>query len=351
MNNVFKTHCSSPGSFREWYNAAVDTNQPLRNINPASSSSAEMHLLQMEDWGLLKSGYSWYYRTVAEGSASALVLFRKLPLGFTLAYVPMGPVGQWLPGLLPALDALCRPEHALALKIEPDHEQDPQLAEQLHRQGFLPSPQTVQPRHTLLIDLTGSEDEILARMHQKTRYNIRLATRKGVLAGSSTDLDMFSRMMMETGARNEFGVHTAAYYRQAYDLFHASGRCELLAASYDGQPLAALMVFKAGKRAWYFYGASTDKHRNLMPAYLLQWEAIRWARRQGCETYDLWGIPDAEPADLESHFTERHDGLWGVYRFKRGFGGRFYRTIGAWDRPYHPLYRLYRLVMRARKLS
>ncbi|MBN1267852.1 MAG: peptidoglycan bridge formation glycyltransferase FemA/FemB family protein [Anaerolineales bacterium] len=327
----------------------MDTNTANTFKNPAPDYTPNTHLLQMEAWGQLKSEYGWYDKTVSSDDASAMVLFRRLPLNLTLAYIPMGPVGNWLPDFLPELDALCRQEHAIALKVEPDLEDQPALAKTLEENGFLSSPQTVQPRHTLLIDLSGSEEEILARMHQKTRYNIRLASRKGVVAGLSQDLPMFTRMMRETGKRNEFGVHTPDYYRRAYELFHPTGHCELFAASYEDLPLAALMVFKTGKRAWYFYGASTNLHRNLMPTYLLQWEAIRWAKEQGCETYDLWGIPEADPETLEEQFNQRNDGLWGVYRFKRGFGGRFYRTIGAWDRPYHPAYKLYRLLMKVRK--
>lgn len=136
---------------------------------------------------------------------------------------------------------------------------------------------------------------------------------------------------------------TAAYYQDVYDRFHQAGQCELLFASYEGQVLAGLMVFWHQARAWYFYGASTEEHRNLMPTYLLQWEAMRLAKKHGCRVYDLWGIPDHDEQQLEAAFTSRSDGLWGVYRFKRGFGGEVRRGAGPWDRVYHPLlYSLYR---------
>ena len=118
-------------------------------------------------------------------------------------------------------------------------------------------------------------------------------------------------------------------------------------AEYDKTPLAALMVFAREKRAWYFYGASSNEHRDYMPTYILQWEAMRWARAQGCTQYDLWGVPDADEETLEANFVGRNDGLWGVYRFKRGFGGRLVRAAGPWDRVYNPLlYRFYKLWMR-----
>jgi peptidoglycan pentaglycine glycine transferase (the first glycine) len=101
------------------------------------------------------------------------------------------------------------------------------------------------------------------------------------------------------------------------------------------------MVFALGKIAWYFYGASNDKERNRMPAYLLQWEAICWARSRGCELYDLWGVPDEDKETLENEFENRYEGLWGVYRFKRGFGGELVRWVGGFDKVFNrPLYRL-----------
>jgi lipid II:glycine glycyltransferase (peptidoglycan interpeptide bridge formation enzyme) len=113
--------------------------------------------------------------------------------------------------------------------------------------------------------------------------------------------------------------------------------CELLVAEAEGQPLAALIVFARGARAWYLYGASANEFRNYMPTYVLQWEAMRWARVQGCTEYDLWGVPDEDEETLEAEFTKRADGLWGVYRFKRGFGGEVRRGAGPWERVYRPV--------------
>jgi peptidoglycan pentaglycine glycine transferase (the first glycine) len=303
----------------------------------------DAHLLQSAPWGALKAAYGWDVETVQDAGCGAQVLFRRFPLGLKLAYIPKGPVGDWLPSLLPQLDALCRRKGAFALKVEADAPDDDSLARELRASGFIPSHHTVQPRRTIIVDLQGTEDEILARMNQKTRYNVRLATRKGVVVRPWDDLDAFGSMMQETAARDRFGVHVPAYYRMAYDLFHPRSACEIFVAAYEGIPLASIMVFAHGSRAWYFYGASTAHHRNRMPTYLLQWEGMRWARARGCTHYDLWGVPDEDLETLEAQFTERGDGLWGVYRFKRGFGGQLVRSIGAWDRPYiAPMYWLYR---------
>jgi peptidoglycan pentaglycine glycine transferase (the first glycine) len=162
-----------------------------------------------------------------------------------------------------------------------------------------------------------------------------------VRQGTAADLPLFNQMMQVTGRRDGFGVHAPAYYRDAYEFF-APDHVALFIAEYEGRSLAAVMVFALGETAAYFYGASSDEERQRMPAYAVQWAAMQWAKARGCATYDLWGIPDAPEAELEANFIGRQDGLWGVYRFKRGFGGAVQRTVGAADRVYNPLtYRLY----------
>ena len=174
-------------------------------------------------------------------------------------------------------------------------------------------------------------------MKQKTRYNIRLAGKKGVTVRPWDDLEAFHRMLLLTGGRDGFGVHSLEYYRRAYDLLHPKDMGEILVAEYEGKALAALFVARQGTRAYYLYGASSDEERSRMPAYILQWEAMKWAKERGCEEYDLWGVPDEEEATLEAGFEKRSDGLWGVYRFKRGFGGQLQRAAQALDRVYQPL--------------
>jgi lipid II:glycine glycyltransferase (peptidoglycan interpeptide bridge formation enzyme) len=318
------------------------------------------HILQTGGWGQLKSAFGWRAEPIRCGEQGALVLFRLLPFGWTLAYVPRGPLADWahparIGDLLPALDAACRARRAICLKWEPDLPDSPACADLLASLGFRPSPHTVQPRRSLVVDLSGGEAEILGRMKPKTRYNIGLATRKGVAvraAHTPDDCDAFIGLLRATAARDRFAVHTAAYYHAAYDVFHPRGQCELLLAEYRGQALAGVMAFALGKRAWYFYGASSDRERSRMAPYLAQWEAMRWARTRGALTYDLWGIPDENEDVLEAEFETRHDGLWGVYRFKRGFGGRLARTVGAWDRVYNPaLYRAYLAYSRVRRTA
>ncbi|MBV6451526.1 MAG: hypothetical protein MHPDNHAH_02270 [Anaerolineales bacterium] len=294
------------------------------------------HLLQTGEWGELKSAFGWKPVRIVCENVGAQILFRKLPLGFTVGYIPKAVIGNQLSSeqLWKEIDSVCRKNKTIFLKIELDQWED----ETPITNYQLPiSPHNIQPPRTIIVDLTSDEESILARMKQKTRYNIRLAEKKGVTVRAWDDIESFHKMMLVTGGRDGFGVHSLEYYRRAYELFHPKGMCEILVAEYDGKPLAALFVARNGNRAYYLYGASTDEERNRMPTYLLQWEAMKWAKSRGCDEYDLWGVPDEDEATLESNFELRHDGLWGVYRFKRGFGGELKRAAQALDRVYNPL--------------
>lgn len=315
------------------------------------------HLLQTARWGRFKSAFGWRVRrVVAEEDgcllAGAQCLIRRLPLG-AAAYVPRGPVvaphdQASLTALLPALQAVAQEAGAVFLKLEPPWEEGADPRTWLTAHGFRAGAATVQPRATIVLDITPEPDAIMARMKPKWRYNIRLARRKGVTVrpARADDLPAFYALMQTTSRRDRFPIHTAAYYREAWERFVPSGHGQLLLAEYQGELLAGIMVFACGETAIYLYGASSNRHRNRMPNHLLQWEAILWARSRGCTIYDLWGIPD-EVRDTQypiSNTQYAMDGdkgqgtsdLWGVYRFKQGFGGRVVRWAGAFDYVYRP---------------
>ncbi|MGD8623243.1 MAG: peptidoglycan bridge formation glycyltransferase FemA/FemB family protein [Anaerolineae bacterium] len=324
----------------------VDTREEWDGLVAAAPGG---HVLQSWAWGELKTRFGWRVQRVAAGPANAQVLYRPLPAGLgTIAYVPKGPQVDFDdPGaaraLLAAVEPLAWAQRAICLKIEPHLPDDPALAARLGALGFRPGA-AIQPPRTVLVDLTAEPEELLADMKQGTRYKIRKSGRRGVTVrpGGEADLPAFYALMEATSVRSEFGIHSRAYYRAVYDLFVPAGQGQLLLAEYEGQLLAALVVLAFGDTACYMYGASSDERRNLMATYLIQWEAMLWARAQGCRVYDLWGVPDQQEEVLEAQFTERGDGLWGVYRFKRNFFGRLARSAGAWDLVYAPLrYRLY----------
>jgi peptidoglycan pentaglycine glycine transferase (the first glycine) len=310
----------------------------LTDWNKFLENHPNAHLLQLGEWGELKKNFGWKPVRVIQSEVGAQILFRCLPLGLTIGYLPKPVNSNWLlvigDSFWKEIDSVCKSNHAIFLKIEPDLWQ-----ERLPLTNYqLPiSRHNIQPPRTITLSIKDNEEVILAKMKPKCRYNIRLAEKKGVTVRAWDDISAFHEMMTVTGGRDNFGVHSKEYYQRAYELFHPKGMCELLVAEYEGKPLASLMVFANGKRAWYVYGASNDYERNRMPTYLLQWEAIRWAKTRGCEEYDLWGVPDENEETLEANFESRHDGLWGVYRFKRGFGGEVKRAAQALDRVYNPL--------------
>ena len=314
-------------------------------------SYPDAHLLQTSSWAAFKQAFGWSAVHLKAEHCAAQILLRRLPFGLSIAYLPKGPLGSQWQELWLQVDALCRNHHAIFLQVEPDLFEP--LPEEVRTQwlaGFSFEEHTIQPRRTIIIDLQPTEEQILASMKQKTRYNIRLAQRHGVQVRPSTDLDGFYRMMQTTAQRDGFALHSAEYYRKAYDIFEPQGQAVLLEAILDQKPLAYLMAFLQHERAWYFYGASDDEMRNLMPTYLLQWEAMRWAKANGAKLYDLWGIPDEDEAVLEEQFTQRSDGLWGVYRFKRGFSGQVMRSAPAFIRVYNPLlYRAYKMMQSRRE--
>jgi lipid II:glycine glycyltransferase (peptidoglycan interpeptide bridge formation enzyme) len=191
--------------------------------------------------------------------------------------------------------------------------------------------QTIQPGRTILLDLTPVEDILLANMKEKWRYNIRLAGRKGVqvrLAETVEDVHNWYKLVQTTSTRDHFGIHTLEYYLRAWQIFAPRKQARLFLAEYNGQLLAGIFVGLMAKQAIYLYGASSNEQRQLMPNYLLQWEAIRWAKQAGATTYDFWGIPETDDQD---------EAMMGVYRFKSGWGGRIVRFLGNYEYIYRPL--------------
>jgi lipid II:glycine glycyltransferase (peptidoglycan interpeptide bridge formation enzyme) len=339
---------------------------------------AEAHLLQTQVWAQNKAQTGWEARYTAwypDGTgyrfrdfepkleapaAAAVVLRRRLPVaGFAarmgVLYVPKGPLLDWtnVPLRRQVLDdmrCLAKRMGGIFIKIDPDvrlsegfpntpaYQPDPEwsaIQADLRERGWSPSAEQVQFRNTVLLDLRPSEDALLEKMKQKTRYNVRLAERKGVTVrvGTLADLPLLYSMYAETSVRDGFVIRDSAYYLNTWQSFIQSGMAEPLIAEVEGEPVAAVIIFRFAGKAWYLYGMSRAAHREKMPNYLLQWEAMRRLKAAGSLAYDLWGAPD--------EYNES-DPLWGVYRFKEGLGGTVVCTMGAWDLPTNPLlYRLY----------
>ena len=296
------------------------------------------HVLLSWEWGQFKAAYSWqpirllFYRG-GEVVAAASILKRAVgPV--SVCYAPKGPVVDFadadLAGeVLDTMVATARRQRAIYLKIDPDVPfEDEAAAGLLRRRGFHRG-EPIQRPNTMMLDLSGSEDDLLSRMKPKWRYNIRLAEKKGVevVQAGPDEFEAFYQVYKETGQRDSFIIRPFDYCRLEWQTFLGAGMASFWLAKYEGQTLAGIMPFALGRRMWYFFGASGNLHRNLMPNHLLQWRAMQWGRSLGCTEYDMWGIPDV---------LEEGQPLWGVYLFKQGFGAQETRWAGAYDRVLQP---------------
>ncbi|MBU8913017.1 MAG: peptidoglycan bridge formation glycyltransferase FemA/FemB family protein [Spirochaetales bacterium] len=343
-------------------------NVPVEEIE-LSELSSNLTLLQSPVWATFKAGFGWDAHALRPTAGpwtgeAILVLVRRLAPGLTLAYVPYGPSCQCAPAeLLAATLTDLGASLAAALPVTPVCVRFDLLWEagslEPPEQGggasaSLPgaakpgrvrkAPLDVQPPSTVLIDLNHSPDELLAGMHKKNRYNIRLAERKGVMvrAAGSVELDRWYDLYRETALRDRITIHSLRYYRRLFELARDSIdlSLHLYLAEHDGDLLAGIIVAEFGDQATYLYGASSNDKRSLMPNYALQWTAILHARETGLATYDLFGVP---PADDPAH------PMHGLYRFKTGFGGRLVHRAGSWDVVTRPKrYGAYRCAEKAR---
>jgi len=334
--------------------------------NGAITALPGAHVLQSWQWGQFKAQFGWepIYRTWTDAQgrtqAAALVLQRTVTLGgfaarLRVLYVPRGPLLDWSDAnlrerVLDDLQALARQRGAIFIKIDPEviigtgvpgaedaveTAASQQVTASLAARGWAYSSDQIQFRNTVWLDLTPSEEIWLARMKQKARYNLRLAQKKGVTVrrGGPEDLGLLYRMYAETALRDGFTIRGEHYYQALWGQFMQKGLAQALVAEVEGQPVGAVLLFTFAGRAWYLFGMSRPEHREKMPNYLLQWEAMRVAKAAGCTNYDLWGAPDV---------FDESDSMWGVFRFKEGLGGQVVRTLGAWDFPSNALtYRLY----------
>ncbi|GIU88337.1 MAG: hypothetical protein KatS3mg009_2852 [Acidimicrobiia bacterium] len=323
------------------------------------AAAPSFSLLQSWAWGEFKEATGW--RAVRVGVedggrlvAGAQVLVRPAPLrAASVAYVPRGPFGDWARPdvatvLFPTLDDAAREHRALFLRVEPAVVHGSPALGALRAAGFCEIPAaTNQPRATIVVDIAPEPDAILAAMHQKTRYNIRYGERRGVevRVGSPDDADTVHALLHETARRAGFRARSRRYYREQLECLTRAGHVHVLVASHDGRPIAVNVSAAFGPHAAYLHGASLDVHPELKANAVLMWRAMQWARARGCTSFDLWGIPDevgiAATEGRELLPDGSTHGLWGVYRFKRGFGGSTVCFAAAHDRPYvAPLYRV-----------
>ena len=317
-----------------------------------------VHVLQTWEWAQVKSQFGWqphptvWHDREGEVAAAAMVLERGVEVlgslgNLRVMYVPKGPLlRDWSDADLRQqvqhdLRAMARGHGNIFVKIDPDvrlgvgmpgssdaeeFTEGQMVVDDLKGRSWQFSDEQIQFRNTVLVDLRPSEEAILSNLKQKTRYNVRLADRRGVKVrvGTQADLDTLYSMYAETSMRDGFIIRDEAYYKMVWETFMEKGMAEPLIAEVEGEAVAGVVIFRFAGRAWYLFGMSRPLHREKMPNHILQWEAMRRAKAAGCEVYDLWGAPDV---------FDESDPLWGVYRFKEGFRGTIVRHIGAWDLP------------------
>lgn len=338
--------------------------------NQIISNLPNPHFLQSYEWGQVKAKYGWspYYAVWTEDGrwkvesdpsllstfhspivAATLILKRTAFRRFSIFYAPKGPLMDWTneslrKRVLDDLQSFAKKQGAIFLKFDPDvvlgrgvpvsvgevtENNGQAVMSDLRRRGWVESADQIQFKNTVMVDLSASEEDILMRMKQKTRYNVRLAEKKGVSirVGNVEDLPALYKMYAETSVRDGFVIRDEEYYMTVWKLFmqeavNGQPSAVPLIAEVDNEPVAAIFLFMFARRGYYVYGMSRDKHREKMPTYLLQWAAMKHAKANGCLTYDLWGAPDV---------FDESDSMWGVYRFKEGLGGEVVRTLGAYD--------------------
>lgn len=333
-----------------------------RKVKPAEN------LQQTAFWGRLKKRQGRDARafdiSAGRGPSDAgdlLVVLRDLGSGRCMAYVPFGPEvlppqtrrGPWLEKISEQLRPRL-PDECVFIRYdlpwqspwvhEPDRYDSenrwlgaPRAMVQEMRMNFdtqhrnlRKAPTDLLPPDTVLVDVSSGRDRILAQMKPKTRYNIRLAERKGVRVRSAGigQLGTWYDLYRETAQRHGMTLNSRQYFESVFRVENSDVKSpasvHLLLAEEGGDVLAGIIVAVSGRRATYLYGASSAEKKNLMAPYALQWEAISLARRAGCLEYDLFGV---SPTPDPSH------PMYGLYRFKTGFGGRMFHRHGCWDYP------------------
>lgn len=308
------------------------------------------NFLQTLEWAKVKNEWQNIFFVIKDNGVikgAGSILMRKLPVvGKYFMYCPRGPVldfkdKELLKFFVENMRKLANKYGAMMLKIDPDvHISEKEVINNLFNIGFVQKPLTlnfegIQPRFVSRLDITKELDEVIEGFHHKTRYNIRLAERKGVKVrvGTREDLKRFHEIMEETGLRDKFVVRSLAYFQKMYDALVPPGFMRLYVAEHEGLILSGAITLKFGNKCWYLYGASSNIKRNLMPNYLLQWEMIKWAKKSGCDIYDFRGISgDLDPSNP----------LYGLFRFKKGFNGEYTEFIGEFDLVFNPvLYKLW----------
>jgi len=307
-------------------------------------------LLQTKEWATLRQAQGWQAYWVDD----VLILQRNLFLGKSFLYAPEVAwrklsQSQVIASLakqsnkegIAASSATPRNDNIIFFRLEILDENQPEIMAKLKQNGFIKSFEEVQPEWRQIIDISPSEEEILAQMREKGRYNIRVAQKHGVIIEKSENIDEFYQIFCQTARRDGFQIRPKQYFENMMQILAPKNYAELLVARYNNKTIAAEIVTYYNETASYLYGASSNEQRNLMAPYLLHWEAIRRAKEKGCQYYDLLAVA---PEGIEKHKYA------GISRFKRQFGGRTVQIVGSYDLVFQPFwYRVFKMGEKIRR--
>lgn len=317
----------------------------MNSTNRSEWNENVHHPLQTWEWGEFRRemGVAVDRMVIGDGNAKTYLQVGYHPLPytpFTVGYAPRGPVIT--PGMIGQIVTGALNRRAFSVLLEPDvfKENQPELSDprlqRAHRELFT--------RFSFVLDLKRSEDAIMSAMHPKTRYNIRLATKKGVTVSEDNSPAAFSAYLTlsrETTRRQGFYAHNDRYHRLMWQHLSPPGIARLFVARMDDEIIAAWIVFVWGKTIYYPYGASDRSHKNVMAPNLLLWEIARWAKTRQLESFDLWGALGPDP--------DTNDPWYGFHRFKEGYNPTLVEFTGSYDIVISPLtYRMYTVADRAR---
>ncbi len=308
------------------------------------------HPLQSWEWGDFrkKTGVGVIRIGVFEGkrlTAGYQLTVHKIPgLPYTLLYFPKGPTPDLK--MLAALQKIADEQRSIFVKLEPNvgdfypHSESNFTVREFLAKNGCKKGQPLFTRFTFHLDLTKSEEQLLAEMKPKTRYNIRICQRHGVEIiedNSELAFEAYLSLMIETTKRQGFYAHTPDYHRKLWETLVTTGMYHLFLAKLKNKVLAAYIFFTFKDCLYYPYGASTRENRGVMPTYGLFWEVIKYGQKAGCKTFDMWGTPGPNP--------DPKDPWIGFHRFKEGFGSRLFEFVGTYDLVSKPqLYPIYCLV-------
>jgi len=272
------------------------------------------------------------------------ISFHRIPYTpWTIGYFPKGPLPTKT--MVEKLRKLGKEKNAIFIQIEPNVT--------THFNLLPPSHHPLFTKYTFVIDLTKSEEELLKAMHPKTRYNIKVAEKHNVKIQEDNSEDAFEtylRLSQETTDRQRFYAHNELYHRMMWQIMQKAGIAKLWTATYEGHVLAAWILFDLDGVLYYPYGASSREHREVMAQNLLLWEIMKWGKRQGLKTFDLWGALGPPPAvrlssPSKSGGHDPKDPWFGFHRFKSGFSPKLVEYVGSYDLIINPfLYRIYCLI-------